>query len=59
MLTRLASALVALTLACPMAAAQTATFTAVIEPAGISFCMEESHVVTCNGGRLRSLVLGL
>ncbi len=59
MLTRLATALAALALACPLAAAQTATFTAVIEPAGPSFCMEESHVVACNGARLRSLVLDL
>ena len=62
MLTRLTSlvpGLAALALATAPAAAHQATFTAVLEPAGPSFCQEESHVVACNGARVRSLVVDL
>lgn len=53
----------ALTLASVLASAaraQTATFTAIIEQATVpSVCQEETHLVSCNGTRLKSTTLDL
>ena len=57
---KILAALVALASLAAPSAAQTATFTANIEPATLaSFCQEETHFVSCNGTLLRSLVLDL